>query len=108
MASEDPGRPLSAPEFQEMVRLLARYAQRELDRFDLWKFHTSYGPVHMQIGNALPDGWPEDSDKLFTTIWPLPTHLRGDRRGGVPMFLVKSFWASGPCPLSLLVNFGVV
>jgi hypothetical protein len=27
---------------------------------------------------------------------------------GVPMFLVKLFWPSGPCPLSLLVNFGAV
>jgi hypothetical protein len=81
MASEGPGGPLSDPEFREMVRLLARYAERELDQFDLWKFHTSYGPVYMQISNALPHGWPDDSDKLFTTIWPLPKHLQGDQRG---------------------------
>lgn len=30
-----------------MVRLLARFAERELDQGNLWKFHTPCGPVYM-------------------------------------------------------------
>jgi hypothetical protein len=81
MEIEDPGGPLSDAEFREMVRLLARFAERELDQFALWKFSTSYGPVYTLISRALPGGWPEESDKLFDTIWPLPTQLRKDQYG---------------------------
>lgn len=81
MEGEDPGGPLSDQEFREMVRLLARFAERELDQGDLWKFHTSYGPVYMLISRALPHGWPEETDNSFTTIWPLPAHLQEDQRG---------------------------
>ena len=81
MEIEDPGGPLSDAEFREMVRLLARFAERELDQFALWKFNTSYGLVYTLISRALPGGWPEESDKLFDTIWPLPAHLREDQHG---------------------------
>jgi hypothetical protein len=63
-----------------MVRLLARFAERELDQADLWKFQTLYGPVYMLISRALPHGWPEETDNSFTTIWPLPTHLQEDQQ----------------------------
>jgi hypothetical protein len=75
MEIEDPGGPLSDLEFRELVRLLARYAERELDQADRLKFHTSYGPVYMLISRELPYGWPDETDKSFTTIWPLPVHL---------------------------------
>ena len=35
MESEDPGGPLSDPELRELIRLLARYSERELDQWDL-------------------------------------------------------------------------
>jgi hypothetical protein len=78
---EDPGGPLNDAEFREMVRLLARFAERELDQFVLWKFNTSYGLVSTLISRAVPGGWPEESGKTFDTIWPLPAHLREDQHG---------------------------
>ena len=81
MESEDPGGSLSDGEPRELARLLARYAERELDQFDLWKLHTSYGPVYVQMSNGLPSGWPDEADKSFTTIWPLPAHLREEQHG---------------------------
>lgn len=76
MESDDPGGPLSDPEFQGLIRLLARYAERELNQWDCWKLQTSYGPVYLQMSRELPSGWP---DEAFTTIWPLPAHLEGDQ-----------------------------
>jgi hypothetical protein len=64
-----------------MVHLMARFAERELDQFALWKFSTSYGEVYSLISRALPGGWAEDSDKLFDVIWPLPAKLREDQHG---------------------------
>lgn len=78
MEIEDPGGPLSDSEFRELIRLLARYAERELDQADLWKFSTSYGPVYLQLHRGLPSGWPEEADKSFTTLWPIPAHLEED------------------------------
>ena len=59
MEIEDPGEPLSDPEFRELVRQ----------------------PVYMVMSRGLPPNW---QDETFTTIWPLPTHLREelDKNGG--------------------------
>jgi hypothetical protein len=78
MESEDPGRPLSEAELRELIRLLARYAEHELDQWDSWKIHTSYGPVYMLMSRELLPGW---KDQAFTTIWPLPAHLEEDQHG---------------------------
>jgi hypothetical protein len=80
MASEDPGGPLSDAEFRELIRLLARYAERELDQWDCWKLQTSYGAVYLQMSRGLPSGWPDKADELFTTIWPIPAHVEQDQR----------------------------
>jgi hypothetical protein len=77
----DPGGPLSDAEFRDLVRLLARYAERELDQGNFWKINTSYGPVYVQLHRGLPSGWPEEDDRLFSTVWPLPAHLQEDRQG---------------------------
>jgi hypothetical protein len=61
------------------LALLARFAERELDQFALWKFNRSYGHMYTVISRALPGGWPEESDKLFDTIWPLSARLRDDQ-----------------------------
>lgn len=81
MENEDPGGPLSDVESRELIRLLARYAERELDQWELWKLHTSYGPVYLQMNRGLPSGWPNETDKSFTTIWPLPAHLEENQHG---------------------------
>jgi hypothetical protein len=81
MESEDPGGPLSDPEFRELIRLLARYAERELDQWDCWKLHTSYGPVYLQMSRELPPGWPDGAGETFTTIWPPSAHLEEDQQG---------------------------
>jgi hypothetical protein len=81
MEGIDPGGPLTDAELRELIRLLARYAERELDQWDLWKIHTSYGPVYMQMGREFPKGWPEEADDAFTTIWPLPGHLKEEQHG---------------------------
>ncbi|MGH3299606.1 MAG: hypothetical protein ACRDP7_48260 [Trebonia sp.] len=80
MEIEDPGGPLSDPEFRQLIRLLARYAERELDQGDFWKLNTSYRPVHVQMHRGLPSGWPDEEDRLFTALWPLPAHLQEDKR----------------------------
>ena len=79
METDDPGGPLSEAEFRDLVRLLARYAEHELDQWNFWKVSTSYGPVYVQLHRGLPSGWPDEEDRLFSTVWPLPAHLRGDQ-----------------------------
>jgi hypothetical protein len=79
MEGIDPGGPLSDPEFRELVRLLARYAEHELDQWDGWKFRTSYEPVYMFMSRGLGPGWHDDK---FTPIWPLPAHLQEDHDDG--------------------------
>jgi hypothetical protein len=63
----DPGGPMTDAELQDLVRLLARYAEHELDQFDDWQIPTTYGPVYMILSRALPHGWPADA---FAPIWP--------------------------------------
>ena len=89
MEIEDPGGPLSDAELRELNRLLARYATRELSQWDAWKIRMfrgpsdpyEYEPVYMVMSRGLPPNW---QDETFTTIWPLPTHLREeqDQNGG--------------------------
>jgi hypothetical protein len=76
MEGIDPGEALSDAEFRELIRLLARYAERELDQWDGWKIQTSYGPVYMLMSRGLGPGW---RDETFTTIWPPPAHLEEDQ-----------------------------
>lgn len=68
----DPGGPLSDAEVQDLVRLLARFAEHELDQWENWRIDTSYGPVYALITRGRMRDWP---DEAFTTIWPLPAHL---------------------------------
>jgi hypothetical protein len=78
MENIDPGGPLSDAEFRELIRLLARYAQHELDQWDAWKFDTSYGPVYTIVSRGLGPGW---HDEQFTTLWQRPEHLKEDHDG---------------------------
>jgi hypothetical protein len=68
MEGQDPGGLLSDPEFRELIRLLARYAERELDQGECWKLDTSYEPLYMQMSPELPSGRPDETGEAFTTI----------------------------------------
>jgi hypothetical protein len=54
------------------MRLLARFAEHELDQWDNRRIGTSSGPVYVTITRGLMPDWP---DEAFTTTWPLPPHL---------------------------------
>jgi hypothetical protein len=56
-----------------MVMLLARYANYELDQWEMWKISTQHGPVFVTLANSLPEGAPTDA---FQPVWPLPDQLR--------------------------------
>jgi hypothetical protein len=74
----DPGGPLTDAELRDLVQLLARYAEHELDQFDDWQIPTTYGPVYMFLSRALPPGWPADA---FAPIWP-PRFADAETRPG--------------------------
>jgi len=57
---------MSADEAEQLVRLLYRYAETELDQFDHWRLETGYGPVYMNMARQLLPDW---SDRMFD---PLP------------------------------------
>jgi hypothetical protein len=75
----DPGGPLSDDEVRDLDRLLARFAEHELDQWENWRINTSYGPVYVTLTRGLMPDW---SDEWFTTVWPLPPHLAESRRMG--------------------------
>jgi hypothetical protein len=68
-----PGGSLSDDELRQMVMLLARYANYELDQWEMWKISTQHGPVFVTLANSLPEGAPTDA---FQPVWPLPDQLR--------------------------------
>jgi hypothetical protein len=57
---------MSADEAEQLVRLLYRYVETELDQSDHWRLETEYGPVYMNIARQLLPDW---SDRMFA---PLP------------------------------------
>lgn len=76
METVDPGGRLTDAELRELVRLLARYANHDLDQWENWRVETRHGPVYVLLARGLmPDG-PQEA---FTTVWPLPAHLARDR-----------------------------
>jgi hypothetical protein len=73
----DPGGRLTDAELGELARLLARYATHDLDQWENWRIETGYGPVYVLLTREVMPGWPEE--EVFTTVWPLPPRLAGDR-----------------------------
>ncbi|MEU4241040.1 hypothetical protein [Actinoplanes sp. NPDC026619] len=70
-----PGERLNDAELRDLVRLLARYAEHDLDQFDNWQIETAYGPVYVAISRELAPGWPAEA---FAPIWPpLPHTAKG-------------------------------
>lgn len=72
--SESAGGPLSDDELRTLSRLLARFAEHELDQFELWTVHKpGWGDVYIDVGLQMPqDGRGESA---YTRIWPLPPRL---------------------------------
>jgi hypothetical protein len=68
------GPPLTHEDVRELSRLLARYAEHDLDQFDHWKVQVpGWGTVFIAIQNQKPS---DIDESVYTEIWPLPTHLR--------------------------------
>ncbi|WP_169739459.1 hypothetical protein [Actinoplanes friuliensis] len=42
-------------EYRELLRLLTRYAETDLDQFDHWEIESSYGPVYVDFSRSVPD-----------------------------------------------------
>jgi hypothetical protein len=56
---------MSADESEQLVRLLYRYAETELDQWDNWRLDTEVGPVYLTMSmEPLPD-W---SDRAFDPV----------------------------------------
>jgi hypothetical protein len=65
---------LTNAELANLAALLARFASYDLDQFEHWRFETPYGAAYLTLAMK---PLPETSDEQYTTIWPLPAHLRG-------------------------------
>lgn len=48
-------KPLSEDEFKNMINLIYRYAELNMDQWELWKFRTSKGESYVKI-SFIPDG----------------------------------------------------
>jgi hypothetical protein len=44
---------LSESEWRQLLELLHRFAEHDLDQFDAWQLDTSYGPVFVQLKRQL-------------------------------------------------------
>src|SRR5580698_5854803 len=56
---------MSADESDQLVRLLYRYAETELDQWDNWLLDTEIGPVYVSMSMALLPDW---SDRAFDRV----------------------------------------
>ena len=68
---DDAGR-LSDDELRQLIRLLVRYCNHDLDQFDDWRLALPWGEVYVSITNALPPGHPRDA---YTEVWPFAPKL---------------------------------
>ena len=48
--------PLSDSEFRELLALLCRFAETDLDQSDNWRFGTSFGEVFVSVARAPAPG----------------------------------------------------
>ncbi|WP_344664552.1 hypothetical protein [Catenulispora yoronensis] len=64
---------LSDDEMRQLIKLLVRYCNSDLDQFDDWRVTLPWGEAYISISNALPPGVPRDA---FTEVWPFSPKLR--------------------------------
>jgi hypothetical protein len=69
---EDAGPRLSDDELRELIGLLARYCNHDLDQFDDWRLAMPWGDAYVSISHALPPGRPRDT---YTEVWPFASRL---------------------------------
>ncbi len=69
----DPSGPLTDAELRDFLRLLARYAEHELDQFATWLVPTAHGPAYLAMTRKLWPGWPEEA---FAPIRPPRSQVR--------------------------------
>ena len=68
------GPPLTDGDHRELCRLLARYAEHELDQFDHWRVRVpGQDMVFIEIAN---EKRPDIDESVYAEIWPLPQSLR--------------------------------
>jgi hypothetical protein len=72
MTVDKPLGPLSDDELALLSRLLARYADFELDQFEHWRIESRFGPVFIDISRQTS----YDADGIYATIWPPPCRGR--------------------------------
>lgn len=56
---------MSADESEQLVGLLYRYAETELDQWDNWRLDTGIGPVYVSVSMELLPDW---SDRAFDVV----------------------------------------
>jgi hypothetical protein len=67
---------MSAEESEQLVGLLYRYAETELDQWDNWRLDTEAGPVYVSMSMALLPDW---SDRAFDPVPQPGTRWQGGR-----------------------------
>jgi hypothetical protein len=64
---------LSAEEREQLVHLLHRYCETELDLFRNWVISSSLGDVYIEISRVLPPGGsPDEYSRIPQPIEPTP------------------------------------
>jgi hypothetical protein len=77
---------MSAEESEQLVRLLYRYAETELDQWDNWRLDSEIGPVYVSMSMVLLPDW---SDRAFDPVpkpgtrWQTGRFAHVDRDGPV-------------------------
>jgi len=67
------GGPFTDDDARQLARLLARYAEHELEQWERWKVHApGWGTVYVQLNVEL---MPGEDEMTYDTVWPLPPRL---------------------------------
>ena len=59
---------LTDQEFKQLLNLVKRYTETEMDQFDHWKFQTKYGKVYVEISREISseiESWFTEMDNLL-------------------------------------------
>ncbi len=63
---------LNDSEYIQMLQLLHRYSETELDQWDLWKFDSKFGNIYITVSRA-PNGPEESWDDVTHLLTPIKT-----------------------------------
>ena len=79
---------LSKLEWWQLLKLLRRYAERDLDQFDAWQFDTASGPLFVQLRQELRADEPAEA---FRRIDPGGDYFDGPSQSTVIVLPPMSF-----------------